>query len=116
MKSVSFVAPHPNPLPVDTGRGGILETASGFFFLLPSAFCLLAAAVAAALAPAKSAGARAGVARYEGAGREQRLAEGTKKEGVVVIYPSAPPDDMAVLAAAFEKKHGVKLQVGRASS
>ena len=116
MKSVSFVAPHPNPLPVDTGRGGILETASGFFFLLPSAFCLLAAAVAPALAQTKGAATSAEVALYEGAGRAQRLAEGAKKEGVVVIYTSAPPDDMAVLAAAFEKKHGVKLQVWRASS
>jgi iron(III) transport system substrate-binding protein len=53
---------------------------------------------------------------YDGADRAQRLVEGAKKEGVVTIYTSAPTDDMAVLAAAFEKKHGVKLQVWRASS
>ena len=52
----------------------------------------------------------------QGAERAQRLAESAKKEGTVVIYTSAPPDDMAILAAAFEKKHGVKLQVWRASS
>jgi iron(III) transport system substrate-binding protein len=56
------------------------------------------------------------VALYDGADRAQRLAEGAKKEGTVVIYTSAPPDDMAILAAAFEKKHGVKLQVWRSSS
>jgi iron(III) transport system substrate-binding protein len=56
------------------------------------------------------------VAMYDGADRAQRLAEGAKKEGTVVIYTSAPPDDMAVLSAAFEKKHGAKLQVWRASS
>ncbi|HEY7742745.1 MAG TPA: extracellular solute-binding protein, partial [Burkholderiales bacterium] len=76
------------------------------------AFCL-AAAWFATPALAQSAAA---VAMYEGADRAQRLAEGAKKEGTVVIYTSAPPDDMAVLSAAFEKKHGVKLQVWRASS
>ena len=79
-------------------------------------FSLLAISAAApALAQTKAA-TSAEVALYEGADRAQRLAEGAKKEGTVVIYTSAPPDDMAVLAAAFEKKHGVKLQVWRASS
>jgi iron(III) transport system substrate-binding protein len=88
------------------------------FCTLISASCLAAAfvaAVAPAFAQTKPA-ASAGVAMYEGADRAQRLAEGAKKEGVVVIYTSAPPDDMAVLSASFEKKHGVKLQVWRASS
>jgi len=71
---------------------------------------------APALAQTKGAATSAAVALYEGADRAQRLAEGAKKEGVVSIYTSAPPEDMAALAAAFEKKHGVKLQVWRASS
>ena len=77
--------------------------------LLTSAYFLLAAVPAVTQASAA-------VAMYDGADRAQRLAEGAKKEGTVVIYTSAPPDDMAILAAAFEKKHGVKLQVWRASS
>lgn len=76
---------------------------------------LAALALLAAAAPGLAQSA-AGIAMYEGADRAQRLADGAKKEGTVVIYTSAPPDDMAVLAAAFEKKHGVKLQVWRASS
>ena len=86
------------------------------FRLSPFAFLLAALALvplAIAQAPKPSV---AEVALYQGADRAQRLAEGAKKEGTVVIYTSAPPDDMAVLAAAFEKKHGVKLQVWRASS
>jgi iron(III) transport system substrate-binding protein len=69
--------------------------------------------MAATPALAQSAAA---VAMYEGTDRAQRLVEGAKKEGTVILYTSAPPDDMAVLSAAFEKKHGVKLQVWRASS
>jgi iron(III) transport system substrate-binding protein len=79
------------------------------------ALALLAPCAAPAFAQTKPA-TSAAVALYEAADRAQRLAEGAKKEGTVVIYTSAPPDDMAVLAAAFEKKHGVKLQVWRASS
>ena len=77
--------------------------------------CLAVLALLAAAAPAVAQSA-ASVALYDGADRAQRLAEGAKKEGVVTIYTSAPPDDMQILAAAFEKKHGVKLQVWRASS
>ena len=52
-----------------------------------------------------------------GADRAKRLAEGARKEGATVtIYTSAPPEDMNSIAAAFEKRHGVRLQVWRASS
>jgi iron(III) transport system substrate-binding protein len=91
----------------------------GRLHLLPPAFCLAALAPFAAapvFAQTKAAATSAEVALYDGADRAQRLVEGAKKEGTVVIYTSAPPDDMAILAAAFEKKHGVKLQVWRASS
>jgi iron(III) transport system substrate-binding protein len=91
----------------------------GRLHLLPPAFCLAALAPFAAapvFAQTKAAATSAEVALYDGADRAQRLVEGAKKEGTVVIYTSAPPDDMAILAAAFEKKRGVKLQVWRASS
>lgn len=87
-----------------------------------SAIRLVTAALLAALslpplaiAQAPKPGA-AEVALYSGPDRVQRLAEGAKKEGTVTIYTSAPPDDMAAIATAFEKKHGVKLQFWRASS
>lgn len=76
---------------------------------------ILALCLAVAVSAA-SAQTVAEVAMYQGADRAKRLAEGAKKEGSVTIYTSAPPDDMAALAAAFEKKHGVKLQYWRASS
>jgi iron(III) transport system substrate-binding protein len=56
------------------------------------------------------------VAGYTGADRQQRLVEAAKKEGFVSVYNSAPPDDMRVFAAAFEKKYGVQVRVWRASS
>lgn len=55
-------------------------------------------------------------AGYKGADRQQRLVAGAKKEGELLIYTSAPVDDMAVLTAAFEKKYGVKVKVWRAGS
>jgi iron(III) transport system substrate-binding protein len=55
-------------------------------------------------------------ALYKGADRQQRLVEGAKKEGELLLYTSAPVDDVAVLTAAFEKKYGVKVKVWRASS
>ncbi len=94
---------------------------------LCSAFCspcrwapaLALAGLIALPAPALAqAGAAtlAELASYAGADRTQRLVAGAKKEGVVNIYSSVTVDDMKVLASAFEKKYGVKLQVWRASS
>lgn len=48
--------------------------------------------------------------------RERTLAEGARKEGAVNVYTSLVPDDMAAIAAAFEKKYGVKVTFWRASS
>ena len=56
------------------------------------------------------------IASYQGPDRQQRLIEAAKKEGTVSLYNSAPPDDMAVFAGAFEKKYGLKVKVWRASS
>src|SRR5437879_824264 len=94
---------------------------------LCSAFCsprrwapaLALAGLIALPAPALAqAGAAtlAELASYAGADRTQRLVAGAKKEGVVNIYSSVTVDDMKVLASAFEKKYGVKLQAWRASS
>ena len=73
--------------------------------------------LAAVLAPAALAqtGAAA-IANYEGPDRAQRVLEGARKEGTLTVYTSAAPDDIAALTGAFEKAHGVKVRVWRASS
>src|SRR6266496_5764936 len=48
--------------------------------------------------------------------RMQRLVAGAKKEGALTLYTSIPEKDMAVLAADFDKRYGVKVNVWRASS
>jgi iron(III) transport system substrate-binding protein len=48
--------------------------------------------------------------------RAQRLAVGAKKEGSLTLYTSIPEKDMAVLAADFDRRYGVKLKLWRASS
>jgi iron(III) transport system substrate-binding protein len=84
------------------------------FSLLIAAHCLLAAA-----APAMAQGpgsALAALADYDGPDREQRLAEGARREGFLTLYTSLTVDDMAVLNAAFEKRYRVKVQMWRANS
>ncbi|HKA81430.1 MAG TPA: extracellular solute-binding protein [Xanthobacteraceae bacterium] len=56
------------------------------------------------------------IATYQGADREQRLIEGAKKEKELTFYASVPPDDIAALVTAFDKKYGVKVRVWRADS
>ena len=61
-------------------------------------------------------GVLAEFAQYEGADREQRLAEGARREGHLLLYTSLTVEDMTVLNAAFEKRYGVKVTMWRASS
>ncbi|HYS51864.1 MAG TPA: ABC transporter substrate-binding protein, partial [Burkholderiales bacterium] len=80
---------------------------------------LLAAASLAAVQPAAaqdSRGVLAELAASEGAGRDQRLLEGARREGFLSLYTSFPPEDVAALNAAFEKKYGVKVRAWRAAS
>jgi iron(III) transport system substrate-binding protein len=56
------------------------------------------------------------VAAYAGPDRTDKLIAGAKREGTLTVYTSARASDMAALAAAFEKKYGVKVGVWRASS
>src|SRR5258705_3493297 len=77
-------------------------------------------AVLALLALASSALAQASrvadIATYQGADREQRLIDGAKKEKELAFYSSIPPEDIAALIGAFDKKYGVKVRVWRADS
>jgi iron(III) transport system substrate-binding protein len=56
------------------------------------------------------------VVQYDKPDREQFLLQGAKKEGEVMIYTSLVPEDLTALAAAFERKYGVKLSSWRANS
>ena len=79
---------------------------------------LCVAAMLAVGAPAAHAepGRVAEIASYQGPDREQRLVEGAKKEKELTFYSSVPPEDIAALVAAFDKKYGVKVRVWRADS
>lgn len=57
-----------------------------------------------------------GVYLYAGADRTQRLIDGAKKEGSLNLYCAMGQEQMSVLAQAFEKKYGVKVNVWRSSS
>jgi len=53
---------------------------------------------------------------YQGADREQRLVDGARKEGAVVLYTSLATTESIPLAQAFEKRYGVKVELWRAVS
>lgn len=81
-----------------------------------SAAAAVLAFAASAAAQIKSNATTADIAAYSKADREQKLVEGAKKEGELTLYTSAQTDDIGVLASAFEKKYGIKVNVWRASS
>src|SRR5262245_45650977 len=56
------------------------------------------------------------LALYQGADRQQRLAEGAKKEGALIYYTTFPNEYAERLTAPFEKRYGVKVSVWRARS
>src|SRR5262245_40910291 len=56
------------------------------------------------------------IALYQGPDREQRLLEGARREDSFNLYTSMIAVDQEVLADAFAKKYGIKLQSWRASS
>jgi iron(III) transport system substrate-binding protein len=69
-----------------------------------------------AIATAAHAETIADIANYSGADRTQKLIDGAKKEGVVSLYSSAVVADSNAIAAAFERKYGVKVELWRGSS
>ena len=73
------------------------------------ASCLAAPAFAQAATLAE-------LAADAGSDRTEKLIAGAKREGTVTVYSSATTEDMAVIAAAFEKKYGVKVRLWRGSS
>src|SRR5262249_780100 len=79
---------------------------------------ILAALALLALAPCAlgQPSSVAELATYQGADREQRLIEGAKREKELTFYSSIPPDDIAALVSAFDKKYAVKVKAWRADS
>jgi iron(III) transport system substrate-binding protein len=78
-------------------------------------YALLATLVLAA-ALAQSPAQNDAAFRYRGADRDARLLEGAKREGTVVVYTSLAPTESKPLAAAFEKRYGIKVELWRALS
>lgn len=79
--------------------------------------CLFAAMSTIWLAAAAAQTAEpTSLSRLKGAERDKRLVEGAKREGEVSVYTSLVPEDMAAIAAAFEKKYAIKVRYWRASS
>jgi iron(III) transport system substrate-binding protein len=75
--------------------------------------------LAAALLPGAAAaqGAKPGdILQYQGADRQQRLVDAARKEGAVAWYTSLAPTESEPMAAAFEKKYGVKVELWRSQS
>ena len=56
------------------------------------------------------------LAADESPDRLTRLKQGALREGEVRLYTSLGPEDVAALAAVFEKKYGVRIKTWRASS
>jgi iron(III) transport system substrate-binding protein len=79
---------------------------------------LLVTGLALGVAGGACAQAPSGIAlaTYEGADRGDKLVEGARKEGDVLIYTSAPTDDVKALTEAFERKYGVKVKFWRSSA
>lgn len=70
----------------------------------------------AGLAAAQASKPVTSLALYEGADREQRLLQGARQEGALTVYTSLTVEDITEIAAAFEKKYGIKVKYWRASS
>ncbi|WP_018992945.1 extracellular solute-binding protein [Aromatoleum evansii] len=66
--------------------------------------------------PAPSDGAIAEIAQLEGPSRQQRLVDGAKKEGELVVYESMTGEDIAPIVDAFSRKYGIKVKLWRSSS
>ncbi|HET9652739.1 MAG TPA: extracellular solute-binding protein [Usitatibacter sp.] len=79
--------------------------------------CALAVSLAAAMPCAHAQGIDiTALSQKTGPDREARLLEAARKEATVNVYTSLVSKDMGTLAAAFEKRYGVKVNYWRAGS
>ena len=94
-------------VPAPGGNLAHTQRAARIGWMLLAAFALLHAAWVHGQTP---------LATYDGADRLERIVEGAKREGKLLIYTSMPVDDMREIAAAFKARHGIEVSVWRASS
>ncbi|HSN20000.1 MAG TPA: extracellular solute-binding protein [Usitatibacter sp.] len=83
--------------------------------MLRTVLMLLASAAATAALAVDPSPEVAAVAGYTGPDRTQRLIEGAKKEGELMVYSSITPKDQLKLAEDFRKRYGVTLKFWRGS-
>ena len=81
--------------------------------MLSRMLAAVALSVCAASSPAQS---HKPLYTYQGTDRDQRVLEGARKEGRLLVYTSLNLKDSVPIAEAFEKKYGVKLELWRSSS
>ena len=79
---------------------------------LSGLYCVLLASVVLAQSPAQNAA----IFQYRGADRDARLVERAQEEGRVVLYMALAQTESRTLAAAFEKKYGIRVVLWRALS
>jgi iron(III) transport system substrate-binding protein len=77
---------------------------------------LLVSAAVACSGPGQDEAQDSADFQYRGADRDARLIEGAKREGSVVLYTSLAPTESQPLAAAFEQKYGIRVELWRALS
>jgi iron(III) transport system substrate-binding protein len=77
---------------------------------------VLSAALLPAVAVAQAPSKGAEILNYQGPDRGERLIAQAKQEGSVAFYTSLAPTESQPLAAAFEKKYGVKVELWRSQS
>src|ERR671922_1830381 len=77
---------------------------------------MLAAFALAIAAAVHAQPANEGLYLYRGADRESRIVEGARREGVLVLYTSLAPSESGPLTQAFEKKHGIRVELWRSNS
>jgi iron(III) transport system substrate-binding protein len=88
----------------------------GVAFLTGAVFCLAAVACATITRAQTPAADNSAIYTYKGADRLDRLRAKAREEGTLTLYTSMATTESGPLAAAFEKKYGVKVQLWRALS
>src|SRR3954470_15667917 len=88
----------------------------GFVMAAYDTSMLRFAAIALLMHGAIAAAANRDLYMYQGPDRAERLVAGAKKEGQAVLYSTMTVQDGRALAAAFEKKYGVRLVHWRGSA
>jgi ABC-type Fe3+ transport system substrate-binding protein len=85
-------------------------------FLVVAIALVAAGCGAASPEPPPSGASAADLAMYEGPDRLQKLVEGAKREGALLVYTSAQTTDLGPVVEAYEKKYGIKASIWRAGS